>query len=286
MTIRTWSGIAAIALVGTVLWGCSDDVAGPPVGTVILQVEDDTLSVNATTQLHVIILSVDGDTLRDEIVTFTSGDQDIITVNSDGLVTAEGAGTATVTAQAENNVDSVSIYVRRTESIVLEQGLVVAVDDTSRLSATALDIDNEPVTGAHIFFTSSDETIAIVEAVGGLVFGVSKGTAVITAETEGLIAQAQVTVVQTVGSVALSPDSLTIAVGDTSRLTVVVRDTLGVEIAGPRVRFFCECDISDQFIASVDSLGLVTGGPNPGDFARVIARSEGIADTTYLLVTP
>jgi len=289
-----------ITLGAMVALGCDDDVTGPNVGSIVLQLEADTLAVNQTTQLQVTVLSVDGDTLTEENVTFLSSDEDIITVSDTGLATAVGPGLATVTARADASTATVTVFVRRAASIsIAPRDTTLMVEDTLRLTVTVLDADSMPVADPEVTFTSSNTLIAVVFE-DGLVSAFTGatdpggGNAVISAETEGLTAQANITVLPTeVGAVILSPDSLTIAVGDTARLTVVVRDTAGAVIADPHVIFICGfgdrvglCVIpgGDRIMATIDATGLVTGGPNVGqDF--VVARSRGVnSNVTFLTV--
>lgn len=85
-----------------------------------------------------------------------------------------------------------------------------------------------------------------------------------------------------VGSVTLTPESLTVAVGETAQLTVIVRDRTGAVIANPQVVFLQ----NDLPVGTVNSIGLVTGLP-PGDdcgFGTVIARSGGVNSNTVVVV--
>ena len=80
-----------------------------------------------------------------------------------------------------------------------------------------------------------------------------------------------------VGSVILLPDSLTVPVGETAQLTVIVRDTTGVAIANPHVEFF----VSGLPRETVDGSGLVT--PQRCGSGTVIARSGGVNSNTVRL---
>ena len=102
---------------------------------------------------------------------------------------------------------------------------------------------------------------------------VGVGRAVITAETEGLTASVNVEVRPSgVGSVTLSPTSLTVEVYESARLTVVVRDTTGTVIPNPQVLFL----VRGLMEGTVDSTGLVTGLPGGCGDGTVVARSGGV----------
>ena len=73
-----------------------------------------------------------------------------------------------------------------------------------------------------------------------------------------------------VGSVTLSPDSLTVGIEDTAQLSVIVRDRNGTVIADPQVVF-----TMIGLAGTVDSNGLVTAGLFPG-VGTVKAWSRGV----------
>lgn len=303
MNIRTQIA-AVITLCAMMAAGCDDDstgpTTGPTVGSIVLQLEADTLSVDQTTQLQATVLSVDGDTLTVETIAFLSSDDDIVTVSETGLVTAEGSGTATVTAQVDNRSATVTIYVRRAASIsVAPSETTLIVDDTLRLTATVLDADGAPIADAVVrWIEESDVVVTRIppfdDGLSVEFIALGAGNEMIAAETEGLTATVDVRVVLSgVGSVTLSPRSLRIAVGETARLTVVVRDLTGAVIADPDVVFLCGLDElpgfclvtgTDILIATIDTTGLVTGGPNVGqDF--ILAWSRGVySNVTFLTV--
>lgn len=286
MSIRAWIGAGMIPLGAMVAPGCDGDgVTAPTVGSIILQLGTDTLSVHGTTPLQVTVLSVDGDTLTDETVTFTSSQEDIVTVSESGLVTAVGHGTAVVTARADERSATVTVFVRRAASLaVAPTDTTLLVEDTLRLTVTVLDAEGEPVPFPVLTSSISNFDVVGGNLSDGFMAG-GPGNAVITVETEGLTVQANITVVQPVGAVILLPDSLTLAVGDTTRLTAIVQDTTGAVIADSPVVFDCDICFGDQGfnIISLDENGLVTG-LSPGS-VNVFARSRGVfSDSTHVTV--
>lgn len=295
MNIRAQIGAGMIPLVAMIALACDEDVTapvGPTVGSIVLQLEADTLSVDQTTQLQATVLSVEGDTLSDETVTFLSSDDDIVSVSGTGLVTAEGSGTATITAGAADRTSTVTVYVRRAASIsVAPSDPTLVVEERLTLAVTVLDSDGAPIANPVLGFTSSNYDVVDVgldEDKGHyFIAAYAVGDAVITFETEGLGATVEVRVDPSeVGSVLLLPDSLVIAAGDTARLTVIVRDTTGAVIADPHVVFQCPrgfCRWGEDGFANIDTTGLVTGHFAGSD--EVIARSKGVnSNTIYLTV--
>lgn len=134
---RTWIGRSckAFTLMGALtLFGCSDDVAGPggpddragpddmPSPQFFFNVVVEAglcewvfvlpvpcLPVGESAPMRVTVLSVDGDTLHGQPVTFTSGDEDVLTVSTDGVVTAVGLGHAELAIQVAGRTQTISI---------------------------------------------------------------------------------------------------------------------------------------------------------------------------------
>jgi uncharacterized protein YjdB len=301
MNLFGLTGSVMIGLCTMASAGCEDDVtalAGPMIGSIVLQLDADTLSVGDTTELLVTIVSTDGDTLTPEGITFLSSDESIVTMQPTGdaevvLVTAEGSGTAMITAEAGARTAGITIYVRRASSIeVTPADTTLVVDDTLSLTAIVRRADGAPIADAVVRWIEEIDVAAVTglfdnEGLAAEFLATGVGREAITAETEGLTFTVNVTVDPSeVGSVLLSPDTLKVAVGDTARLTVVVRDTTGAVIADPQVVIFCgfggegACVTGNDFlIATYDATGLFTGGPSEGT-VEIIARSRGVNSNT------
>jgi hypothetical protein len=167
--------------------------------------------------------------------------------------------------------------VRRAASISVTPGdTTLNIDDRLKLVATVRDAEGASI-GAAVSWRQKGSVLQTFDNEGPTAeFGAIRvGSAVITATTEGLSYDINVTVNRpAVGSVLLSPDSLTIERGKSARLTVVVRDTTGVVIADPKVHFDCSCD---DTIVTVDSTGLVIAGQSVHPRANtIVARSQGV----------
>jgi hypothetical protein len=122
-TMRALMFLHSFVLGALLVLGCSNDVAGPneihpgdapgrQVGSIVIETGADTLWMDETTQLEATVLGVDGDTLTDETVTFTSTSDNILTVSSSGLVTAVGPGAANIIARAGARTATITVFVR------------------------------------------------------------------------------------------------------------------------------------------------------------------------------
>ncbi|WP_282937315.1 DUF4350 domain-containing protein [Paenibacillus sp. RC67] len=144
-----------------------------------------SLNVNGTEQLTATVQPADA---TDKSVAWTSSNPAVATVTANGLVTAVGAGTATITvtttdghfaATAEVTVTAPNTNVSVT-GITLEQPAVsVRIFGTVSLTAT---VQPAEATNKAVVWTSSDESIVKVDA-NGVVTAIGLGVATITAAT-------------------------------------------------------------------------------------------------------
>src|SRR5439155_221985 len=127
----------------------------------------------------------------------------------------------------------------------------------NRISVTAIPADSvgQPVGNASVTWSSSRTTVASVDAVGD-VTGVSPGTAITPPPTP-------------VATVQVLPGSASVRTGQTTQLSVVLRDAGGNALTGRTVTW----GSSNAGTASVSSTGLVTGVA--GGTATITATSEG-----------
>ena len=205
-----------------------------------------------------------------------SGDPRAAMVNTSGLVTAVGNGSATVTASAgaESGIAQVTVA-QEVAGIRVSPSAhtLVALDDTVRLAAAAEDANGHLIEGAVLSWASSDTSTATVGALG-LVTAVGNGVATVTASDGSKSATAQVTVVQEVAEVMVSPSAHTlVAFGDTVRLAAEVRDANGHLIEGAMLSWAS----SNTLTATVDALGLVAA---VGNGVATVTASAGAESAT------
>jgi len=130
-----------------------------------------------------------------EAVVWSAGDPLVATVDAEGLATAVGNGTATITATSGALSGDAAIEVMQVaRSVRLTPAAdTLILGDSLRLAAEALDGNRHPVAGVAFTWSSSDATIATVDTTG-LARGVGEGTAEITAATGNLRGVARLTV--------------------------------------------------------------------------------------------
>ena len=238
-------------------------------------------AIGDTVQLVAEAFDANGHGVAGAVVEWSSGDTAVMGVDSVGVVTAVGNGTATVAAgsggvsgQAVVTVEQVVAEVR----VLPDSVTFAAIGDTVRLVAEAMDANGHGVAGAVVEWSSGDTAVARVDR-AGLVTAMSNGTSTVTAGSGGIMAKAAITVGQVVAQVRVTPDSVAFAaIGDTARLVAEVKDANGQGVAGAVV----EWSSSDTAVAVVDSAGLVTA-VSYGE-ATVTARSAETTGTASVLL--
>ncbi|MDE5685599.1 MAG: Ig-like domain-containing protein [Paramuribaculum sp.] len=178
---------AVLALASVGLCACSEDGPNEPVipTTIELSQSEIKLTAGQTAQVTATVENAADDSL----IEWESADETVATVDQNGEITAVNPGTTTITAKCNDASASCEVTVVPPTTIALSQNeLTLKIDETAQLTATAENADNNPVE-----WTSSDETIATVDATG-LVSALAAGQATITAACNGATATCEVTV--------------------------------------------------------------------------------------------
>ena len=200
-----------------------------------------------------------------EGLVWSSSNNRVAKVNDDGVVTGIAQGTVTITIKSSSGLVKTKAKVTVVQSptgITLDKNKV-ALDmsgtKTTKLNATIQPSNANRNTG--ITWNSSNTGVATVDQSGN-VTAKANGTTTITATTQnGYTAQCSVTVITSITSLAVSPTSKTLNIGETVQLTGTVTPTStteGVQWAS-----------SNTNVATVSSSGLVT------------AKSAGTATITF-----
>ncbi|HYT72635.1 MAG TPA: Ig-like domain-containing protein, partial [Gemmatimonadales bacterium] len=277
-------GVAATAHPG----GQSDTasvsvVCTVPVGSVTVTPPSPTIPQGQTVQLGATVMDTSGNPLSSQ-VTWASGNSAVATVSSSGLVTGVTAGSATITATSGGQTGSATVTVTPVSvaSVAVSPATAsVPVGQTVPLTAAPKDANGTTLSGRAVSWTSSNTSVATVDA-SGLVTGVAVGSATITATSEGQSGSAAVTVAAApvpVASVAVTPATASIQVGQTVPLTAAPKDANGTTLSGRAVSWTS----SNTSVATVDASGLVTGVAVGS--ATITATSEGKSGSAAVTVT-
>lgn len=185
---------------------CGEDTTAPlppppppePSRPASLAVTPSTLQFEAlgdTARLVAEVRDQNGQVVSGAAVTWESGDASVATVDAAGLATAVANGTVSLTATAETASGAASVTVAQVAAVldVSPPTVQMALDDSVRLAAEALDANGHPVTHPGLVWRSTDESIATVDA-AGLVIGVGAGMTTVRATSGAAAADASVEV--------------------------------------------------------------------------------------------
>jgi uncharacterized protein YjdB len=155
-----------------------------------------SLQVGGTASMAATVRDSNGVAVSSASVTWSSSAPSVASVDAQGKVTALAAGSTNIRAAAgaasgTATVQVTAIPVARVE--VSPTSLTVDVGKTKQLTAKTFSASGTELTGRTITWTSSNTAIATVDSTG-LVKGIKKGSATITATSEGKSDTAAVTV--------------------------------------------------------------------------------------------
>ncbi len=205
--------------------------------------------------------------VANKTVTWSSSDEAIATVDSNGVITALKIGTATITVMTEDRCLLLAIGCKATIAVTVTRPVVnvigVSIVGSSTIAlvdgtivpvvATVLPVD---ATNPALTWSSSDNAIATVFK--GIITGVSVGTATLTVTTADGGQTATVAVIVTATlvnpmSISISDNTLNLAVRETSLVEVIF---LPADVTSSRKTL--SWSSSDDAIATVDQNGVIT----------------------------
>ncbi len=155
-----------IAGLSLVLWGCGGE--GSAVASIAINPDEVTVAQRGTVQLAASVYDEQGGRMSDRPLNWASSNTQVVTVSQDGFLQSNRAGSAVVTAEANGVTASVPVTVTpvATGITVTPNPATVAQGATLQLVAMVTDLDGEPIPGAFIFYTSTNEGLATVSTTG------------------------------------------------------------------------------------------------------------------------
>ncbi|MGN4932764.1 beta strand repeat-containing protein [Aeromonas rivipollensis] len=243
------------------------------------------LAKGLTLQLQA-IATLSDDTTKDVSTqaNWQSSNPTVLSIDDQGKATAIAAGDATVTATVQGvtgqtTVSAVDLTVSQLQ--IIPATVQLAIGTTTRLTAIATFADQSTQdVSSQVGWLSSNTAVATVDSTG-LVTGVAAGSTTLSASLLGVTASTSIQVNNTsVSALQVIPAVTTIALGTKSQLQAIATFADG---STQDVSSQVQWSSNDPFIASVDSLGLVTGS-GIGQ-ATVTATLGAISRSATLTVT-
>jgi uncharacterized protein YjdB len=257
-------------------------VTQAPVATVTVTPNPLTISVGQQTQLVATLKDAAANVLNGRSVTWSSSNTGVATVSTQGVLTGVAMGSTTITATSEGKSGTTSVTVPQVpvgSVTVAPTSAIIRTSKTATFTATVTDSVGNVVTNRPVAWSSSNTTIATVNA--GVVTGVSVGTATITATAESKNGTATINVMPIpVATVVLSPLTKTLLVTQTFPFSVTVTDSAGNVVTDRVVTW----GSSNTAVATVSTSGVVTAVA--AGTATITATSEGKSGSATLTVNP
>ena len=201
--------------------------------------------------------TISPDKATDKSLTWTSSVDSVATVDAFGRIKALNKGSTTIKATANDGSGkyaTCSVTVKRpVSSITIEPAyLIIHNGESKTLTAT---VYPETATNTSYTWSSSNTSVATVST-SGIVKGIAKGTAIITATAKdgsGASGTCEVEVQQYVTSITLDKTSLTLNEGQSSKISV---SSIKPDDANDKSVIWSS---SDESVATVDESGTVFG---------------------------
>jgi len=184
------------------------NIPATPVTSVTLSVDEATIIIGDDLTLYA---TVTPSSATNTNVTWTSNNTKVVSINSNGVATANSAGNATITVTTSDGgfIDQVSIAV--TEQTIFVTGVTLSVDEATiiignNLTLVATVTPNDATT-TNVTWTSNDTDVVSVNS-NGVVTANSAGNAIVTVTTSdgGFSDQATIIVTEQALSFELTSD--------------------------------------------------------------------------------
>ena len=194
-------------------------------------------------------------TASNPAVNWSSSNNNVATVSSQGVITAKGKGTCTITCTAADGYGTkstceVTVKEPVTSIVLSDVSNSIWVGENKAITATA-----SPTTASNtsVSWSSSDNSVATVSS-KGVITAKGKGTCTITctaADGCGTKSTCEVSVKQQVAEIALSETTASLWVGNTKTFTATISPTTANNTA-------VSWSSSNNNVATVSSKGVVT----------------------------
>ena len=241
----------------------------------------DTLrTVSRSTQFLAVALDDTNGVIRTAKPHWSSSNESVARIDTAGLATATGAGTAKVIARVGTAADTAIMVVAQVVRFIVVKpsfDTLTAIADTLRHAALAFDSLNFPIPRPTVEWATGDTAVATVDATG-LVRATRNGVVLVTASAAGVSAFATIVVHQQPAAAQLSTDRVTlVGEGDTVRLSPLGLDKNGYPVTDGLFVFLS----GSGCVASLPGSDAIF--PSAQSSALVMARGAG---ETSIIVTP
>ena len=292
MRRHTWSGATVAVVLSLVAVACGEKGVSAPAttstgttGTGAVQValtrRADTISVDQSLQLTAIIPPIPGSVAPATV--WSSSDTNVAIVTQTGVLFALKSGRTTITVTTRGYSDATTVTVKPSIRDVEfdADSFAISLSESVKIPYRVRDSDGNPVDlSLHNVEWVSTAPDVVPLTGDATVTGRSIGRSDLLLRVDNKIATTGVKVMaKPVGSVSVSPASLSVVAGQQSQLTATTLDVSGAPLTGRNLSW----SSSDANIASVSANGLVTGVA--AGQVNVSANAEGRKTVVPVTVT-
>ncbi len=275
--------VTITATCGSLSATCAVEITAVLAESITLSTESAEIKIGETTTLTA---TVRPENTTDKTVTWSSDNETIATVDGNGVVTGLAVGEVLITATCASVSAKCHVTVNPilAESIEMAESVEMRIGEAVTLTATVLP---ENTTDKSLTWTSSDETIATVDA-NGMITAVALGATEIKATTaNGKSGVCTVTVIPIpVTGISLTNTVLYLKVGNISEQTAIIEPA---DATNKSVVW----NSADESIASVDNDGYITANAvgttivtcSSVDNPAIKAECRVIVETDFINVT-
>lgn len=247
---------------------------GPAIAAIAVSPAQSALSVGSTMQFTVSATDAGGAVLA-TMITWTTSNPAAATVSASGLVTATGAGVATITASSRGKSGTASV----TSARFVRGGRVQAGPEPANIRAagavSGAFLGAQPIGAAGMVIAGP-----VVDAAGDRL---TRWQVDFDTGPDGWAADAYLVTSGTpavVGSVTLAPDTATTMVGRSVQLAAVAKDAVGATLPNAPLAW----SSLDTLMGRVTSAGLVTAVA--AGTVYIVVTSGGRSDTSRVTAVP
>ena len=267
----------------------ADEPVEPVVTRIAIDPSTFTLDLNATKQFTATAFDQNDEEMTGVEFNWSCSDGTIGEIDDTGLFTAKAAGTAIVTASAEDRSATATVTVTdeepvATEIVVTPTAATLDVDDTEQFTATVRDQFDGEMTGVEVTWASGNTTVGTINVSSGIFTALAAGTTTVTGTADGLTGTATVTVnadepvEPVVTRIEIAPPTVTLDRNGTQQFSATAFDQFEEEMTGVNITWSC----SDETVGEIDDTGLFTA--HAAGTATVTATADGRSATATVTV--
>lgn len=251
-----------------------------PIDSIELVPTSYTLSAGLTLQMTATPKDALGNPLEGRTLTWTATNPSVATVDSDGLVTGQGAGLGRIQVEAEGKIAEAAITVQNPVTTVEVTPTMPSIQEGEQLQFMAKTLSS---TGSDLFrnvvWSTSDTNIATIDS-AGLLTSNRPGQIKVRATSEMIVGEVDLTVTpKPVDSVTVAPEVVVMFVNDAVQLVASTFAADGSPLIGRAVSWSSD----KPLVASVDATtGQVTAFGTGK--ANITATSEGVTGSAVVVV--